>query len=81
MICINGKFTILEQLWMQISFNGIWILGLILIFLTNPIIAIAYFLFCAFGILFFIVHLWICPRCPHIKDHSACVQLPPFLTK
>jgi hypothetical protein len=27
LICKKEKFTLIEQLWMQISFNGMWILG------------------------------------------------------
>jgi hypothetical protein len=81
MICKTDNFTILEQIWMQLSFNGFWILGSIAIFLENPILAVGYFLFFfLFGIIYCIMHLWICPRCPHIKDHTACVQAPPFLT-
>ncbi len=81
MICTTGKFSLLEQLWMQITFDGIWILGLISISIINPFISIVYFLFCFFGIFFLIMHLWICPRCPHIKEYSACSQFLPFLTK
>jgi hypothetical protein len=67
---------------MQLSFNAIWILGSIAIFLHNPYISIGYIVvFPFFGIIFCIMHLWICSRCPHIKNHSACVQLHPFLTK
>jgi hypothetical protein len=81
MICGTGKFSILEQLWMQISFNGIWILGFVAIFLVNPLFAIVYILLIVGGVLLFIVHLWICPRCPHILKHKSCLQLPPFITK
>ncbi len=80
MICRPGKFTLLEQLWMQVTFQGIWVIGVISIFPKKPFFAVVYFLLVAFGILYLIQHSWICPRCPHIKDHSACVQLHPFLT-
>ncbi len=81
MICKTGKFSILEQLWMQITFNGVWVIGSISIFLFSPLITMVYFLFVIIGIVFFIMHLWICPRCPHIRDHQACVQLHPSITK
>lgn len=82
MLCQKGKFSLLEQIWMQLSFHSIWILGAIAIFIENPILSIAYvILFPVFGVLFGIMRTWICPRCPHIRDHSACVQMPPFLTK
>ena len=81
MKCDVGKFTIVEQIWMQLSINGIWILGVIAIWQEKPSAAIAYALFVWFGIFFFIMHLWICPKCPHIKKHNACVQLPPIFTK
>jgi hypothetical protein len=82
MICETGKFTAIEQVWMQLSFNGIWIIGSISMFLENPILAVAYFfIFPVLGITYCIVHLWICPRCPHIKEHSACLQVNPSLTK
>jgi len=67
---------------MQLSFHSIWILGAISIFIENPILSIGYVIaFPFFGIIFCIMHLWICPRCPHLRDHSACIQLPPYLTK
>jgi hypothetical protein len=82
MFCQNGKFSLFEQIWMQLSFHSIWILGAIAIFIKNPILSIGYvIIFPVFGILFCIMHLWICPRCPHIKVHSACIQMPPFITK
>jgi hypothetical protein len=82
MICNSGKFLLFEQLWMQVSFNGIFIIGFLSILQFNWIIAVSYLILFPFiGILYFIMHLWLCPRCPHIKDHSACVQLPPFLTQ
>ena len=81
MKCAAGKFTLLEQIWMQVSINGIWILGTIAMWQESPLEAIAYILFVWIGIFFFIMHLWICPNCPHIKEYHACVQLPPVLTK
>jgi hypothetical protein len=81
MVCGAGKFSLLEQIWMQVSFNGIVILGTIAIFFASPLLSIGYVLFVIFGVVFCIMHLWICPRCPHIKEHNACVQAPPFLTK
>ncbi len=82
MICSSEKFTLFEQLWMQISFNGIFIIGFLSILQFNWIIAVFYLiLFPLIGIIYFIMHTWLCPRCPHIKQHSSCVQLPPFLTK
>ena len=82
MFCQKGKFSLFEQIWMQLSFHSIWILGAIAIYIENPILSVGYVIvFPVFGILFCIMHSWLCPRCPHIRDHSACVQLPPFLTK
>jgi hypothetical protein len=82
MECTNGKFSLFEQLWMQVSFHGIWILGGIALLQYSLYLAIGYIvLFPFLGILFFIMHLWLCPRCPHIKEHSSCIQLPTFLTK
>lgn len=82
MVCHTGKFSLFEQLWMQLSFNGVWILGAIAMFWASPLLSIGYFLlFPAFGIVFCVMHLWTCPRCPHIKEHGSCVQLPPSLTK
>ncbi|MCU0849518.1 MAG: hypothetical protein MUD12_16670 [Spirochaetes bacterium] len=81
MICNNGKFTLIEQIWMQLSFNGLVLLGAFSIFILDPFISLLYVLFVVAGIFFFIMHLWICPRCPHIKDHASCVQLHPFLAK
>ena len=82
MTCTTGKFSFFEQVWMQISFHGIYILGFISIFQFNWIIAIGYLIgFPFLGILYFVMHLWLCPRCPHIKKHSSCTQLHPFLTK
>jgi hypothetical protein len=82
MFCQKNKFSLFEQIWMQLSFHGIWILGAIAIFIENPILSIGYVIvFPVFGILFCIMHSWICPRCPHIRDHSACVQMPPYIKK
>ena len=81
MKCAKGKFTLIEQLWMQISFQGIWILGAIAIWQANHYISLAYVAFVSIGILFFIMHTWLCPNCPHIKEHGSCVQLPPIMTK
>jgi hypothetical protein len=66
---------------MQISFNGIWIIGSVSIFIFNPLIAVVYFLVFPTGVLFFIVGQWICPRCPHIREHESCLQLPAVITK
>jgi hypothetical protein len=82
MVCKSGKFSLTEQLWMQVSFNGIFILGFLSILSFNWLIAVSYIILFPFiGILYFIMHLWLCPRCPHIKNHASCVQLPPFLAK
>jgi hypothetical protein len=43
MICTAGKFTLLEQAWMQMTFNEIWILGAISIFIINPLVSVIYF--------------------------------------
>jgi hypothetical protein len=67
---------------MQISFFSIVIIGTIGIFLYDPIISICYLIvFPFFGIIFCVMRLWVCSRCPHIKNHSACVQMHPYLTK
>ena len=81
MKCNSGKFSLLEQIWMQLSFNSIWILGFVAIWRANPFIALAYFVFVCVGIFFFMMHTWLCPNCPHIKTHNSCVQLHPVFTK
>lgn len=79
---VSRKFSILEQIWMQVSFHGIWILGFVSILQFNGTIAVSYLLlFPCIGVLFFIMHLQVCPGCPHINAHNSCVQLPPFITK
>ncbi len=82
MTCTKGKFSLFEKIWMQLSFNGMWILGAIAILHYSLFMAIFYIiLFPVIGILFFVMHSWICPRCPHLKKHSSCSQLPVFLVK
>lgn len=82
MYCSKEKFTLFEQIWMQVSFHGVWIIGAIAIFRESWIIALLYtILFPFVGVLYGIMHTWICPRCPHIKNHNSCVQLHPFVAK
>ncbi|MBI5263150.1 MAG: hypothetical protein HY852_15170 [Bradyrhizobium sp.] len=81
MSCRTGQFSLLEQVWMQASFHGFTILGAIAIWRTSPLLSVSYYGFVIIGVVYGIMHLWVCPRCPHIKFHNACVQAPPFLTK
>ncbi len=81
MLCLRGKFSLFEQLWMQITFHTIWIVGAIGLWKINTTYAVLYILFVLIGILGLIVGQWICPRCPHIHEHNSCMQLPPSITK
>ncbi len=78
----RGKFSLFEQLWMQISFNSIWLLGAFAMLRSSPLLSIGYIvLFPLFGVVYCLMRLWICPRCPHIKKYGACFQVPPSVTK
>jgi hypothetical protein len=76
----TGKFNLAEQLWMQLSFNGIWILGAMAMSSWSLLWSLGYIvLFPVFGVLIGLMHLWVCPRCPHLKKCGSCVQMPPSL--
>ena len=74
-------FSLSEQLYAQITFHGCWICGFLGIALQNWKWAILYFLIVAVGILGIIQRHLTCPRCPHLYEHGACLQLPPKITK
>jgi disulfide bond formation protein DsbB len=44
-------------------------------------LAIVYFIFAFVGIFVGVLHLWVRPRCPHLKEHDSCSQLPTFMSK
>lgn len=82
MSCRRGTFSRQEQLWMQISFHGVWILGAWAMGSASLPLAAGYVVaFPLFGVMFCVMRLWVCPRCPHLEAHGSCVQAPASWSK
>lgn len=78
----RGKFSLAEQVWMQLSFQGVWILGAAAIFRQSPLLSLGYVaLFPVLGVIVGIMRHWVCPRCPHLEGCGSCVQVPPALAR
>ncbi len=74
-------FSLYQQIYAQITFHGWWISGFLAIAVQNSIWAMLYLFIVAYGILGIIQRHLTCPRCPHLYEHGACLQLPPKITK
>ena len=82
MIDRTGKFSLAEQIWMQLSFHGTWILGAIAIYRASPLWSVGYVvLFPVLGVIVGIMHFWVCPRCPHLEKCGSCLQVAPPLAR
>ena len=74
-------FSLNEQIYAQITFHGFWISGFLGIALQNWKWAMLYLLIVVYGILGIVQRHLNCPRCPHLYEHGACLQLHPRITK
>jgi hypothetical protein len=82
MMCKKDEFSPLERIWMQVSFHGIWILGVIAMLPASPPLAIGYFLaFPVLGVVYGIMRLWVCPGCPYLIQRDSCLQAPPSISR
>ena len=74
-------FSLKEQIYAQVTFHGWWFSGFLGIVMQNWKWAVLYFFIVAFGILGVVQRHLTCPRCPHLFEYGACLQLPPKITK
>ncbi|MFH1288615.1 MAG: hypothetical protein ABII25_07970 [bacterium] len=79
--CLATSFSIKEQIYAQITFNGFWGFGFLGIILQDWKWAIIYLFIVACGILGLVQRHLTCPRCPHLHVHGSCLQLHPKITK
>jgi hypothetical protein len=77
---IKLKFTFLEKIFAQFTYNAGVMVATYGLYLSNPNLALAYFLFSYIGILI-VVRYTICPRCRHLNAGNDCVQLPVSIMK
>jgi hypothetical protein len=74
-------FSLTEQVYAQVTFHGFWLSGFLGITLQDWKWAVLYSAIVVYGILGIVQRHLTCPRCPHLHEHDACLQLHPRVTR
>jgi hypothetical protein len=74
------KFTLMEKIYAQFTFNAGVLVAAYGLFLNNTILGISYLLYSYIGIIL-LMRYTVCPRCPHLYVANDCVQLHTSIAK
>ena len=74
MDAIHTRHTFLEKLFFRSTILGSYAVGAYTIFLSNPIIGLAYILLTAISLELLVYRF--CRHCPYPCNHSTCLMMP-----